>query len=106
MDQVAGNCTITKLSSHTGAEVHGVDLSRPLNDVTRAGLNQAFVEHSVLCIRDQKLSAQQFLMAMQNFGDIFPQHNSRFAVPECPLIHYISKQDKLEDGRVYIPGEG
>ena len=43
---------------------------------------------------------------MRNFGDIFPQHNPRFAVPECPLIHYISNQDMLEDGRVYIPGEG
>jgi taurine dioxygenase len=27
-------------------------------------------------------------------------------VPECPAIHYISNQDKLEDGKVYIPGEG
>ena len=27
-------------------------------------------------------------------------------MPECPQIHYISNQDKLEDGRVYIPGEG
>ena len=36
----------------------------------------------------------------------FPQHNSRFAVPDCPAIHYISNQDKLEDGKIYIPGEG
>src|SRR6185295_11061345 len=61
---------------------------------------------SVLVIRDQKLNAHEFLAAMQNFGEIFPQHNSRFAVPECPQIHYISNQDKLEDGTVYIPGEG
>ncbi len=27
-------------------------------------------------------------------------------MPECPAIHYISNQDRLEDGRVYIPGEG
>ena len=43
---------------------------------------------------------------MKLFGEIFPQHNSRFQVPECPAIHYISNQDKLEDGKVYIPGEG
>ena len=70
------------------------------------GISQAFAEHSVLVIRDQGLDALQFLAAMQNFGEIFPQHNSRFSVPECPLVHYISNQDKLEDGRVYIPGEG
>jgi taurine dioxygenase len=60
----------------------------------------------VIVIRDQKLSAPQFLAAMKLFGEIFPQHNPRFAVPECPQIHYISNQDRLEDGRVYIPGEG
>jgi taurine dioxygenase len=59
-----------------------------------------------LVIRDQKLSAPEFLQAMQLFGDIFPQHNPRFQVPECPMIHYISNQDRFEDGTLYIPGEG
>ena len=106
MDQAAHSFSIKPLSAHTGAEIRGVDLSQPLDDATRDGLNQAFVDHAVLCIRDQKLSAPQFLEAMKVFGEIFPQHNSRFAVPECPAIHYISNQDKLEDGKVYIPGEG
>jgi len=97
---------ITKLSSHTGAEVQGVDLTRPLQPAECERLYRAFVERSVLVIRSQRLDAPQFLAAMQNFGEIFPQHNSRFAVPECPQIHYISNQDKLEDGSVYIPGEG
>jgi taurine dioxygenase len=106
MDQAAYSFSIKPLSPHTGAEIRGIDLSKPVDAATRAGLNRAFADHAVLCIRDQKLSAPQFLEAMKIFGDIFPQHNSRFAVPECPAIHYISNQDKLEDGRVYIPGEG
>jgi hypothetical protein len=24
---------------------------------------------------------------------VFLQHNTKFALPECPLIHYISNQD-------------
>jgi taurine dioxygenase len=40
------------------------------------------------------------------FGDVFPQHNTRFALPDCPEIHFISNQDKFPDGRPYIPGEG
>jgi taurine dioxygenase len=39
-------------------------------------------------------------------GEVFPQHNSRFALPECPQIHYLSNQDHFPDGRRYIPGEG
>jgi len=37
---------------------------------------------------------------------VFPQYNSRFALPECPEIHYISNQDFYPDGKRYIPGEG
>ena len=106
MDQASFPFSLAPLSSHTGAEIRGVDLSEPLDAAIRQGLNQAFVDHAVLAIRDQHLNASQFLEAMKVFGEIFPQHNSRFAVPECPQIHYISNQDKLEDGRVYIPGEG
>ena len=106
MDQAVQECLITPLSSHTGAEVRGIDLRRPVDDALRAGLNRAFVHHSVLVIRDQKLTAPEFLQAMHIFGEVFPQHNPRFQVPECPMIHYISNQDRFEDGTVYIPGEG
>jgi taurine dioxygenase len=105
-NNTAGSVTITKLSPHTGAEVCGADLTQPLHPSLRELLTRAFTAHSVLVIRDQRLDASQFLAAMQNFGEIFPQHNTRFAVRECPLVHYISNQDKLEDGSVYIPGEG
>jgi taurine dioxygenase len=98
--------SVTPLSAHIGAEITGVDLGAPVDEETRKGLNRAFLDHAVIAIRGQKLDAAQFLEAMKIFGDIFLQHNPRFAVPECPQIHYISNQDKLEDGRVYIPGEG
>jgi taurine dioxygenase len=98
--------SVTPFSTHTGAEIVGVDLSGRVDEHTRDALNQAFLDHAVIAIRDQTLNAPQFLEAMKIFGDIFLQHNPRFAVPECPQIHYISNQDKLEDGRVYIPGEG
>jgi len=100
------NPTISPLSTHTGAEVRGVDLSKPVDAETRARLNRAFVERSVLVVRDQSLSPEQLLAAVRLFGEVFPQHNTRFALPECPQIHYISNQDKYPDGRRYIPGEG
>jgi taurine dioxygenase len=106
VDQASYPFSVTPLSSHTGAEVKGIDLRHPVDAATRHGLNRAFVDRAVLAIRDQQLSAPQFLDAMKVFGEIFPQHNTRFQVPGCPQIHYISNQDKLEDGRVYIPGEG
>ncbi len=98
--------TITKLSDHTGAQATGVDLTRPIDDATKARLNAAFTEQSVLVIRDQAMTPQQVLDAVQLFGEVFIQHNTRFALPECPQIHYISNQDQFPDGTRYIPGEG
>jgi taurine dioxygenase len=100
------DCTITSLSAHTGAEVHGIDLTQPVDETVQARLNRAFVDHSVLVFRDQHVTPHQLLAAMGLFGEVFPQHNSRFALPECPLVHYISNQDFYPDGRRYIPGEG
>ena len=44
---------VEKLSPHTGAEARGVDLREPFD---AAALNRAFVEHSVLVIRSQRLT--------------------------------------------------
>jgi len=98
--------TITALSEHTGAEVRGIDLADPIDEGTRLDLNDTFVERSVLVFRDQHLAPHRLLAAVGLFGEVFPQHNSRFALPECPLIHYISNEDFFPDGRRYIPGEG
>jgi taurine dioxygenase len=100
------NVVITNLTDHTGAEVHGIDLAAAIDPETRARLNEVFVDRSVLVIRGQTLTPGQMLDAVRLFGDVFPQHNTRFALPDCPEIHYISNQDKFPDGRRYIPGEG
>jgi taurine dioxygenase len=97
---------ISALSEHTGAEVRGIDLARAVDEADREVFYRAFVDHLVLVFRDQHLTPHQLLSAVGLFGDVFPQHNSRFALPECPQIHYISNQDSYPDGRRYIPGEG
>lgn len=97
---------ILPLSLHTGASVEGVDLAQPVDMEMQKELNQAFVENAVLVIRAQTLKAEQFLKAIEIFGTVYPQQNKRFALPECPQIHYISNQDHFDDGKRYIPGEG
>ncbi len=89
-----------------GAEIRGVRLSEPLSETARQKLRQAFTDYAVLVVRDQWLDAPQMVDAVQIFGEIFPQHNARFSVPEYPLVHYISNADTLGNGKRYIPGEG
>jgi taurine dioxygenase len=71
--------TISPLSEHTGAEVRGIDLTEPVDEVTRARLNRVFVDYSVLVFRDQHLTPTQLFEAVSLFGEPFPRHNSRFA---------------------------
>jgi taurine dioxygenase len=97
---------ITQLTDHTGAEAAGIDLRDPVAPADRQALNEAFTRHGVLVIRDQHLAPEQVLSAVRLFGEVFHQHNTRFALPECPQIHYISNQDRFPDGTRYIPGEG
>jgi taurine dioxygenase len=97
---------VRNLTTHTGVEAIGLDLARPVPAATRTALNQAFAERGVLVIRDQRLTPAQMMAAVEVFGSLFQQHNTRFALPECPQIHYISNQDRFPDGTRYIPGEG
>jgi taurine dioxygenase len=97
---------IRLLTDRTGAEAVGLDLTRAVSADDKAALNRAFVEHSVLVMRDQALTPSQVLAAVELFGQVFHQHNTKFALPDCPQIHYISNQDRFPDGTRYIPGEG
>jgi taurine dioxygenase len=98
--------TFTPLSDHTGVAVEGVDLTQPVPDALVKVMYQAFLDKSVLVVRGQSLNPHQLLAAAKLFGEPFRQHNTRFQLPDCPEIHYLSNQDKFPDGRRYIPGEG
>ncbi|MBV9863515.1 MAG: TauD/TfdA family dioxygenase [Alphaproteobacteria bacterium] len=106
MDSAILDYETARLSPHTGIEIRGLDLREPVGRALQDRLNRLFAEHSVLVFRDQRLSPQQLLAAVQLFGEVFPQQNPRFALPECPLIHYISNRDSYPDGKRYIPGAG
>jgi taurine dioxygenase len=57
--------TITPLTDHTGAEVIGLDFTRPIDIETRAMLSRAFAERHVLVMRNQHFTPEQFKTAAQ-----------------------------------------
>lgn len=73
-----------------GAEVRGVDLSRPLNDETFDALEAAFNEHSVICIRDQDLEPRTFIDYAGRYGEPQNLYLDNYAMPGFPEILYIS----------------
>jgi taurine dioxygenase len=61
---------IKKLHPALGAEIIGVDLSKPIADETRAAIAQAFNDHIVLVVRDQDLDEAGQLRAAEIFGKV------------------------------------
>jgi taurine dioxygenase len=55
-----------------GADIHGLDLSQPLDGATTAAIEAAFAKHLVLAFRDQQLIVDQleaFALQFGSFGD-------------------------------------
>lgn len=96
--------SIAPLTDHTGAEVVGLDFRKPIDADTRAALNDAFVEHHVLVVRDQEFSPDDFKIAVQLFGELQPHDKKEHHVPGFPDVSYVSN-DEFVNGRRIIPGE-
>jgi len=94
---------ITRLSPALGAEVHGIDLTQPLEDSDRAFLQKAWSEHLVLVFRnDEALSAEAQIDFCKTFGEIGARARpveARLEPEKAPQnVMYVS--NKRQDGRI------
>ena len=62
---------IERQAGALGAYVSGVDLSEPVSDAIFEILHDAFLEHHVLCLRDQDITPSQQLAFSARWGTIF-----------------------------------
>ena len=62
--------TVAPVTGALGAEIGGVDLSKPLSGDVLAEIRRAFVENLVIFFRDQTLTPEQHKAFARNFGDL------------------------------------
>jgi alpha-ketoglutarate-dependent sulfate ester dioxygenase len=79
-------------SGWTGAEIHGVDLSQPLDERTVAEIRQALLRWKVVFFRDQQLDHSSQIRFGQYFGEATPAHpyEGDTAPTGYPEIHTVS----------------
>ncbi len=53
-----------------GAEIHGIDLSRPLDAATAERLEQALITHKVIYARNQSMTTAQHVAVGRLFGEL------------------------------------
>jgi len=60
---------VVPLSKHVGAEIRGLDLSKPLDAPTIKAIYQTWLDHIVIIFRGQKLTQEDHLRVTSYFGE-------------------------------------
>ena len=86
--------SIRRLSQAIGAEVIGIDLSKPMNESEIARLRQALNENGVLCFRDQHLTEAQQIEFSRSWGPLedFPEENKTVAASTVYNVANVSAE--------------
>ena len=93
---------IHSLTPVIGAEIHQVDLSRPLDDATFNAIHEALLTHRVIFFRDQNLNLHQLAQLGKRFGapHIHPTIKCVEGYPGVTRIH-VDENSKIYDGRMW-----
>jgi len=81
---------IRLLGEHIGAEVSGLDLSRPVSSAQARDIDAALVRYGVLLFRGQDLPPAMHVDLSRRFGPLHGHVVSRFNLPDHPEVTFIS----------------
>ena len=95
---------IRRLSHALGAEVVGLDISRPLDDATAGELRSAFLEYYLLLFRGHPLTREQHIAFTRHFGEVDQNEGNPIRNPDYPEISMIvskpTPDGKAPTGRI------
>lgn len=92
---VATELDVRPLSPIIGAEIFGLDLSRPLGEKTVAEVRAALNQHHVIFFRDQELTPAQQADFARQFGTVTEGHPVIPAIEDNPEVLAIdSREDR------------
>ncbi len=85
--------TVTPFEEGFGAEISGLDLSKPLSGEDRDAVYGAFLDHHLITVPGQTLNAAETVTAAGIFGaDMEPHLFKHFHHPETPLLMVLSNR--------------
>ncbi len=61
---------VERIGPTIGAEIHGLDLNAPLDDVTFRAFEAALIEHKIVHLRDQHISTERHIEIGRMFGEL------------------------------------
>lgn len=89
-DSAPQDFSIVPLDAPVGAEIVGLDLSRPLNNADFARVHQAHLDHHVLVFRDARITPAQQVAFSRRFGPLQIHVLRNFQLAGHPEILVVS----------------
>ncbi|MDG6403749.1 TauD/TfdA family dioxygenase [Pseudomonas quasicaspiana] len=81
---------VRPFAANVGAEILGLDLSRPLNDADFARVHRAHLDYHVVVFRDQQITPQQQIDFSRRFGVLQIHVLKQFLLANHPEILIVS----------------
>jgi len=88
---------VRPLAPKIGADVLGVDLAAPISDDDFERLYQAWLEHTILLFRGQRMTPAQQVAFTRRFGELEHHTLPEYTLPEQPEVFVLS--NVVEEGR-------
>lgn len=94
---------LSTLTPHIGAEIRGLDLSKPLTDAQDKDVRRAFHDWMVLAFRDQRLTREQHKEFGRRFGrlHVHPMHAGGYRGNDPEILPVVTTAQSA-----YTAGEG
>ncbi len=92
--QQAGAVEVVPMAIHIGAEIRGVDLSRPLPPAQVSAVRAALLRWKVVFFHDQTLDHRKHIAAARQFGETTAGHVVYGSDGEYPQIYSVAKNRK------------
>ena len=94
-----GTIEVTPLTLHIGAEIRGVDLTKPLPQEQLRAVREAFLKWKVVFFRDQHLDHAQHVALARQFGEPTIGHAVFGYVEGHPEIYSVAKNRTANENR-------
>ncbi len=88
---------ITNSTAPLGAEITGLDLSRPVSESTFREVENVFHERGVIVFREQRLTPEEHIAFSRRLGDLEIHVATQYLKPGYPEVLVVS--NVVEDGR-------
>jgi taurine dioxygenase len=98
--------TVNRIGKHLGAEISGIDLSKPLDDNGFSQVAKAFYDNEVVVFRKQRLTPEQQIAFTRRFGTLEQHVRKEHRLEGYPEILIVSNVLNAEGKAIGVEDAG